>query len=307
MRRVVDLTLMLAAGVNEAKDGPFADVRFSTEEMEELRLAAWMHDVGKITTPEYVIDKRTKLETIFDRIDHIETRFDLIGQAIENRHLREKLQLGAADPAASGRLDALDREFGEELAILREERLFIIHCNKPGEFLPPEKIARLKEIAGKTFEFNGKPHSYLTADEVHYLSVPKGNLTEKERNLIENHAEMTMKILNELPFPKKYARVPEFAGSHHEKLDGSGYPRGLRGDELSMQARIMAIADVFEALTARDRPYKAPMRLSQAIRILRFMTKDNHIDPDLYGLLLEKKLYRIYAERELNPEQVDEE
>ena len=307
VRRVVDLTLMLAGGINETHDGPFADVHFSADEVEELRLAAWMHDVGKITTPEHVIDKSTKLETIFDRIGHIETRFDLIGQAIENGYLREKLELHASNPTDRAHLDHLDRELAAELELLREEKLFIIACNKPGEFLPPEKVARLNEIAGKSYALNGEFYPYLRPDEVYHLSVLKGNLTTEERSLIENHAEMTMKILNELPFPKKYARVPEFAGSHHEKLDGSGYPRGLKGDSLSLQARIMAIADVFEALTAKDRPYKAPMRLSQAIKILQFMTKDNHIDPDLYRLLLEKKLHRAYAERELNPEQIDEE
>ena len=279
----------------------------SADEIEELRLAAWMHDVGKITTPEHVIDKSTKLETVFDRISHIETRFDLIGQTFESRYLREKMELHTNGPADDSRLTVLDQRLEEELQTLREERLFIIGCNKPGEFLPPEKITRLNEIACKSFEFNGNRHPYLTPDEVYRLSVPRGNLTMEERSLIENHAEMTMKILSELPFPKKYARVPEFAGSHHEKLDGSGYPRGLRGDELSLQARIMAIADIFEALTARDRPYKVPMRLSQAIKILHFMTKDNHIDSDLYRLLLEKRLHRAYAERELNPEQIDEE
>lgn len=307
VRRVVDLALMLAAGINETHDGPFAGVCFNEDEIEELRLAAWMHDVGKITTPEHVIDKSTKLETIFDRISLIETRFDLIGQTIQNKYLQEKLRLLAANPDDRVGLSLLDRDLAEALDVLHDEKLFIAACNAPAESLNPQKVTRLHEIARKSYELNGERLPYLAPDELHHLAVPRGNLTSEERNLIENHAEMTIKILHALPFPKKFARVPEFAGGHHEKLDGSGYPRGLKGDQLPLQARIMAIADVFEALTARDRPYKPPMRLSQALDILRYMTRDNHIDPDLFRLLVEKKLHRAYAERELNPEQIDEE
>lgn len=307
VRRVVELVLMLAECINEATDGPFADVRFSQDEMEELRLSAWMHDVGKITTPEYVIDKSTKLETIFDRMNLIQTRFDLIEQSIQNRYLRERLTLHAGHSSDDADTSLLDRRLAEELNILHDEKHFITICNAPGEYLPPEDIARLDEISRKTYEFKGELRPYLTSEELHYLSIPRGNLAAEERNLLEGHAEMTIKILEALPFPKKYARVPEFAGSHHEKLDGSGYPRGLKGEQLPLQARIMAIADIFEALTARDRPYKPPMCLSQALRILQQMSSENHIDPDVYQLFLERNLYREYAAKELTPEQIDEE
>ena len=169
-----------------------------------------------------------------------------------------------------------------------------------------EKIERIKEIAKKTYCFNGKKHYYLTDDEVKNLCVRKGSLTDEERKIIENHALMTLKILNELPFTKKLANVPEYAAAHHEKLDGSGYPQGLSEKDLSLQSRIMAIADIFEALTAKDRPYKKPMKLSQAIKIMGFMKEDKHIDPDIYDLFIKSRIYYDYAKKEMNPEQIDE-
>lgn len=328
--RVVNLTMMIAKKINEMGDGPFADVHFSDDELEELKVAAWMHDVGKITTPEYVVDKRTKLEMVFDRIGHIETRFDLIAKSIENGCLKEKLKLaenGRLDSGTLGKLDERlgeepDRSFGtrqgyialkelderleEELKVLMEEKEFVASCNMPGEFMSDEKIERLREIAAKTYELDGREHRYLTDDELYNLSVTKGSLTPEERKVIENHAMVTYKMLEQLPFPRKLSKVPIYASGHHENLDGSGYPLGLAEDELPIQARIMAVADVFEALTARDRPYKKPMKLSQAIKILGYMKDDKQIDPDIYDLFVRGNLYREYAEKELNPEQIDD-
>jgi len=306
IRRVVDLSLMLAHQINATGEGPFADLSFNEDEIEELHLAAWMHDVGKITTPEHVVDKRTRLETIFDRIQLIETRFDLIRSSIRLKHLRKKMALLETARASGAELTLLDKQLDDELNVLQEERAFVARCNLPSEFMNPDKVARLEEIARKTYETEGKWHPYLTPDEVGNLSIPKGTITHTERHIIESHAEMTLNILKALPFPKKYANVPEFASSHHERLDGTGYPRALSDDQLPVQVRILAIADVFEALTAKDRPYKAPMKLSNAIKILKIMMKDRHIDPDLLQLFVESNLPKAYAERELSQEQIDE-
>lgn len=259
-----------------------------------------MHDVGKITTPEHVIDKRTRLETIFDRIQLVDTRFDLIRHSARIKCLQRKLELKETAQASGAELTLLEKELENELNLLEEERIFVARCNLPGEFMDSARIARIEEIARKSYEIDGESRPYLTPDEVRNLSIPKGTITTGERRIIENHAEMTMKILEHLPFPRKLAKVPEFASSHHEKLDGSGYPHALSGDQLMVQARILAIADVFEALTAKDRPYKAPMKLTNAIRILEAMAKDGHIDPDLLQLFVEKLLPRICTDMGLN-------
>ncbi len=303
--RVVTLTMMIAEEVNACDSGLFEDINFTEDELEELKLAAWMHDVGKITTPEYVVDKHTKLETIHDRIELIETRFDMIEQIMRRSHLEKKLhmvQLGEKDPKV---LEEMDLHLEQNVAKLKEDREFVANCNVPREYMDDEKVKRIVEIASKKYEIEGKSYYYLTADEAANLSIRKGSLTKKERHIIENHALVTKKMLSELPFPKKLSRVPEFASGHHEKLDGSGYPSGLTSEELSLQARIMAIADIFEALTAKDRPYKEPMKLSQALKILEFMKKDGHIDPDIHNLFMRKAVFSKYAKKELSPEQVD--
>ncbi len=305
INRVVDLTLMIADKINEANQGKFKDVNLNEDEIEELRLAAFLHDVGKITTPEYVVDKSTKLEAIFDRIRFVETRFEFIEQSIENAYLKKKLVLLQNENPDRSEIARLDEDCAADIRTLRDEIKFIRECNITGEFMGDEKVERIKKIAKKTYALNGGSHLYLTDNEVENLCIRKGSLTDSERKIIENHAVMTLKILSALPFPKKLANIPEYAGGHHEKLDGSGYPRGLKGDVLPLQSRIMAIADVFEALTAPDRPYKEPMKLSQALKILGFMEKDHHIDPDILHLFIENKLYREYAKKAMRPEQVD--
>ncbi len=304
--RVVELTMMIAEKMNDIDHGPFATVDFSDDELEELKIAAWMHDVGKITTPEHVVDKGTKLETIFDRVHLVETRFDLIGRLIENDVLARKVKALENGKAGEKVLKALDEELKPKLDELEEEKSFIVNCNIPKEFMDDDRLARLKEIAEKTYSFNGESKPYLTENEVYNLSIRKGSLTDEERHVIENHASLTMKMLNQLPFPKKLANVPTYASGHHEKLDGSGYPLGLKASDLPLQARVMAVADVFEALTARDRPYKKPMKLSMAVKILGFMKKDQHIDPDIFDLFINENVYREYAEKQLDPEQLDD-
>jgi response regulator RpfG family c-di-GMP phosphodiesterase len=304
INRVVDLTMMMAEKINAMTEGPFAEVHFSEDDLEELKLAAWLHDVGKITTPESVVDKANKLETIFDRVHYVAQRFDLIAKSMETEGLRRTLELvrSGAGPEA---LAAEEEKLRAAQAELAEEKAFILSCNEPGEFMSDERIARMRAIGAKTYPMGGQDMAYLTDNEMENLSIRKGTLTNDERKVIENHATMTGKILGELPFPKKLARVPAYAAAHHEKVDGSGYPLGLGGADLPLQARIMAVADIFEALTAKDRPYKKPMPLSQAVKILGFMKKDKHVDADVHDLFLASSLFKEYAKKELNPEQFD--
>ncbi|MGE4555880.1 MAG: HD domain-containing phosphohydrolase [Desulfovibrionaceae bacterium] len=303
--RVVELTMLIAGVVNGARSGPYGSVDLSEDELEELRLAAWMHDVGKITTPEYVVDKSTKLETIFDRVELVRTRFALIEKSLEADHYRELARL-ARNGAPEAELHRIEEAFGEALNVLCEERDFVLSCNSPGEFMDEGKAERLRRIAEKTFSHNGRRQSYLTDDEALNLSIRKGSLTDAERKVIEDHARMTLEMLSELPFPKRLSRVAEYAAGHHEKLNGSGYPRGITGERLPLQARILAVADVFEALTAKDRPYKKPMKLSMAIKILGFMCKDGHIDGDILDLFLSSGAHKAYATQHLDPSQLDE-
>jgi HD-GYP domain-containing protein (c-di-GMP phosphodiesterase class II) len=306
INRVVNLTMMIADRVNQTRQGPFKDISFTENEIEELRLAAWMHDVGKITTPEYIVDKSSKLETIFDRTQLVETRFKLIEKSLENKYLLNKVKLlEDKNSLAADELRQVENDFKDNISRLREEMKFVAACNRPGEFMSDGNIDLLNAIAGKTCDLFEKEQPYLTQDEVKNLSIRKGTLAENERKIIENHAAMTLKILNQLPFPSRLSRVPEFAAGHHEKLDGTGYPRGLSAKDLPLQTRILAVADIFEALTAKDRPYKKPMKLSEAVKIMGFMKKDTHIDPDLYDLFINENLHLEYAQKEMNPDQID--
>jgi HD-GYP domain-containing protein (c-di-GMP phosphodiesterase class II) len=297
IKRVVDLSMMIAEKINESKVPPFKDISFNNDEMEELHIAAWMHDIGKITTPEYVVDKSTKLQTIFDRIILVETRFNLIAKLIENKFLERKLEL-IQKGAGKQDIERLDSELETELKSVQNDLEFIKASNLPGEFMSDDKINRIREIAAKTYLLAEGEHPYLVEEEVENLTVRKGSVTEKERKIIENHSAVAYKMLSQLPFPKKLHNVPLYASEHHEKLDGSGYPKGLTLDNLPLQSRIIAVADIFEALTARDRPYRKPINVSQALKIMDFMKKDNHIDPDIYELFVESKLYEKYMERE---------
>ena len=307
INRVVTITMMIAKEINKREEGTFKNIKFTKDELEELSLAAWLHDIGKITTPEYVVDKATKLETIFDRIHMIEARFNYIAKCIENRYLKTKIGFFASGSVSDNEIKFLDDTMKTELTTLKNDFEFVKTCNKSGEFMPDDKIERIKSIAENTyFDINGEIRPYLTDDEVKNLTIRKGTLLDEERKIIENHATVTYNFLSKLPFPRKLARVPEFASSHHEKMDGSGYPKGLTKEELPIQSRIMAIADIFEALTAKDRPYRSAMKLSQAVKILGFMKKDGHIDEDVLELFLDSGIYKEYALKELDPEQIDE-
>ncbi len=305
IRRVVDLTLLIASHINTADEGSFKNICFDEAQMNELNMAAWMHDIGKVTTPEYVLDKSSRLETISDRIELIETRYQLIAQLMQNNFLHHQNELLRNGPDTSVESEHLGAEFKHEIAILQDEFTFIKACNHNRTRIKTDDIRLLEKIAKKTYFVNNEPKPYLTPDELKNLSVPAGNLTREERHIIKNHVTMTHKILEQLPFPKSLSHVAEYAGSHHERLDGSGYPKGLSGEELPLQSRILAIADIFEALTAQNRPYRDPMKLSRALQVLDILKEKGQIDSNIVEIFTKNKVFKEYAEKELKPEQID--
>ena len=301
-RRIPVLTMMLAEAVNKTEYGALGRFQISDEDRYELETAAWLHDCGKVVTPEYVMDKSTKLETISDRISVIETRFEVLRRDAEIEFLRA-ISRGDCDQHSRERLN---RKFAADCRQLQDDLAFLRKINVGGEFMHCEDIERVKQMANTEWlDSSGERRPLLTDDEVMNLCIERGTLNDEEREVINSHIVATIKMLESLPFPKHLQNVPEYAGGHHEKMDGSGYPRGLTREEMSVQARIMAVADIFEALTARDRPYKHGKKLSECLRIMGQMKLDNHIDPDLFDIFVREKVYLTYAEEFLDPEQID--
>lgn len=300
-RRVVELTIYIAEKINNIKEGPFKDIFLDKHQMDELVMAAWLHDVGKIAVPEHVMDKSTKLESIYDRINLLKTRFEVIKRDIEIDHMRRGMA-----PSESSKAHDHNGSYEEELKSLEEDLNFLESVNKGSEFMSDEKIGKVKKIASRKWKINGEEMQLLTDEEVKNLCVRKGTLTEDEKNVIKSHAALTYEILSQLPFPKKLRNIPHYASSHHEFINGTGYPKGLKGDEIPLQARILALADIFEALTAGDRPYRKGNTLSGAIKILGFMVRDNLLDKDLFDLFIKEQIYLDYAKKELDPSQIDE-
>ncbi len=354
-QRVPVIAAMIAEAASATKDVPFENFELSEEEHYELFVASWLHDCGKVTTPEYVVDKATKLETIYNRIHEIRTRFEVLWRDADISFYKELFK----NPTREAELLQIRDQRRDEL---QNDFAFLAGCNVGGEFMAPDKVERLEQIGKQVWQRNFDNRIGLSGDEeartdmdavvslpknetllanrtdhifprlddgppygdnpwnftmpvpdyrynqgeLYNLSIAKGTLTDEERYKINDHIVQTIEMLNTLPFPKEIRRVPDWAGNHHEKLDGSGYPRSLTADQLSIPERIMAVADIFEALTAADRPYKAPKSLSNCIKIMSFMRNDGHICPDLFELLLRSGLYKEYAEKYMRPEQIDE-
>ncbi|MBF0247063.1 MAG: GAF domain-containing protein [Alphaproteobacteria bacterium] len=352
--RVPELARMMAEAAAGTEQGPLKDFTMDEGDFRELHLASWLHDCGKVVTPEYVVDKATKLETIHDRIHEVRMRFEVLKREAEIAYWRQV--------AEGGDRDALKAELDATLARIDDDYAFVAECNVGGEFMAEDKVQRLKDIARHTWTrtlddrigisheelrrkeveparplpvveqlLQDKPEHIFPRDgtfeapnsdkygfnmdvpkhlfnrgEVYNLSIGRGTLTAEDRYIIQNHIVQTIVMLGQLPFPKHLRNVPEYAGAHHETLIGTGYPKKLTKENMSVPARIMALADVFEALTAADRPYKKPKTLSESIKILSFMVKDQHIDADLFRLMLESGVYKEYAERFLRPDQLDE-
>jgi len=353
-QRVPELARLLARAAQESDEEPFKAFALSEEEWYELHLASWLHDCGKVTTPENVVDKATKLECIYNRLHEIRMRFEVLWRDAQIVHYR-------ALAAGAGESDAAQQQLVARLRELQDDYAFVAECNEGGEFMAPERIERLKRIASQVwlrhfddriglshdeFErkartpaaplpveeslladkdehlvprdddgepFGDNPHGFrmdvpdyaFNYGELYNLSVARGTLSDEERFKVNEHIIQTIVLLNQLPFPRELRRVPTWAGNHHEKLDGSGYPRRLKAEDLSLPERIMAIADIFEALTASDRPYKKAKTLSESMHIMSFMRKDGHICPDLFELFLRSGAYLEYARAYLTPAQID--
>jgi HD-GYP domain-containing protein (c-di-GMP phosphodiesterase class II) len=305
-RRVPELAMMLADAADQCEDGPMAVFRMSDTERYALKIAGWLHDCGKITTPEYVVDKATKLETIFDRVHLVDARIEILKRDQELAWLRQKLRDHGVDPGDGADLSQQPPELAAFCQEMEADREFLHGANLGGEFMRPEDQERVREIAKRRYTQNGTVVPMLSENEVYNLNIARGTLTPEEREIINNHIRVTIDMLSALPFPKHLRSVTEFAGGHHERMDGKGYPRGLKRDELSVEARILGIADVFEALTASDRPYKKAKKLSESLKIMVMMKNEGHIDPDLFYVFLHQHVYLQYAEKFLDPAQIDE-
>jgi len=290
VRKVAEITMIITNALNKTTDGKYKDIAYSTDQLNELRIAALMHDIGKITTPEYVVDKSTKLETIFDRINIIKTRYEVLKRDAQIEFLTNKMD---------------EKKLQDTLLQYEDDMKFLEDSNIGGEFMSDDKIARIEAISKITFLQENEPTKLLSSDEIANLGIRKGTLTNDEREIINNHAKVSLDMLNALPFPKKLRRVPEIAGGHHEKLNGKGYPLGLDASQLTLESRVLALADIFEALTASDRPYKDAKTLSEAMRIIDFMVKDGELDGDLVNFFYDKHLNLDYAKKELKEEQID--
>jgi HD-GYP domain-containing protein (c-di-GMP phosphodiesterase class II) len=351
--RVPEIAQMLLLKASNSDEEHFKDFKIKNEdELREFEIGAWLHDCGKVITPEYVIDKATKLETINNRIHEIRTRFEVLWRDAQIDYL-------------SAVIAGKDKEEAKEALHVEQNKLFedfafIASANIGGEFMDEDKKQRIKEIASKEWvrhfderlglgtaelmrypkqetqlpctekllsdkhhhlikrEFFDKesyikdgfkeevPEYLYNYGEVYNLCIEKGTLTAEERYKINEHVIMSIKMLEKIPFPARLSRVPEYAGTHHETLDAKGYPRKLSAKDLSIPSRIMAIADIFEALTASDRPYKKAKTLSESIKIMSFMVKDKHIDAELFKLFLKENLHVEYAKKYLKAEQIDE-
>lgn len=331
--RVPVLAEMLAKAACEATSGPFADYSLDADQWYELHLAGWLHDCGKVTTPEYVVDKATKLETIHDRIHEVRTRFEVLRRDAEIAMLRACLD------GADSREQA-EAVFADRCAELEEQFALVARLNIGAERADPDDIRRIAGIGAQTFirtfdrtlglsweekqrlgdqertpapvvetvlqDRDDHHVGIYNRGELYCLSVERGTLTAEERQVINDHIVVTRDMLGQMPFPRKMRRVPDIAGNHHEKINGTGYPRGLLGEQMGVTEKIMAVADVFEALTAADRPYKTPKKISECLRILGVMVKAGHLDRDLFELFLKAGVYHEYARRFLHPDQLDE-
>jgi len=292
-QRVPMLTMLLAEAAAATKQGPLADFTMTDRDRYELKLAGLLHDCGKVTTPVHVVDKGTKLETIIDRIHVIETRFEVLKRDAEIEMLRD------GSPAARERHAARIRQFDDDCAFLRNANIGV-------ERMSDEDVARVERIGAYRWkDVSGRDAPFLTEEEVQNLTIRSGTLTAEERKIINHHIVATIKMLEALPWPKHLRKVPEYAGGHHERMDGKGYPRGLTREQMSIPARVMGIADIFEALTAKDRPYKRGKTLTESLEILGRFKQNGHVDPDLFDVFVREKVYLRYAEAYLDPDQID--
>jgi len=303
--RVPEITMLLADAVENTTEGKYADFKMTEDERYELYLAGWLHDCGKVATPPHVVDKGMKLETITDRIETVDVRFEVLKRDAEIDMLKKQIDL-MKNGTANGEIEKSEILYKEIIEKLSDEQEFIQKTNRGGEFMEEADQKRVADIGNYRWVSQGEEINFFDEKEVRNLQIPKGTLLPEEREIINEHIVITIDMLNKLPYPKNLRKIPEFAGGHHEKLDGTGYPKGLKDEEMSVQAKMMAIADIYEALTAADRPYKDGKKLSQAMRIMGFMKKDYEIDEELFAIFVKSGAYKQYAEKYLGENQLDE-
>jgi HD-GYP domain-containing protein (c-di-GMP phosphodiesterase class II) len=298
-QHVPELTMMLAEAAHNTVDGPLKNFQLTDRDRRELWMAGLLHDCGKITTPVHVIEKSTKLETIFDRIHLIDARFEILKRDTEIQFLKQSL---LAKPSAEQ-----EQQYQVEISEIANDRAFLRHANVGGERMSDENLSRILAISKRTWtDDSGNQQALLNEEEIENLSIRGGTLTNDERKIINNHISVTIRMLEALPWPKHLQNVPEYAGGHHERMDGKGYPRGLRGDQMSVQAKMMAIADIFEALSAKDRPYKVGKTLTESLDILGKFSLNGHVDPDLFNVFVKQKVYLEYANKFMDSAQIDD-
>ncbi len=301
IRRVANLTMVMAEELHKSDKLPFKEIHFTPEKFHELRVASWMHDIGKVTTPVEVIEKSKKLETIFDRVQLVDMRMQMIIQKMQLEAAQTQLEL-IKNGKPLDKIKQLEEDTEKKIRELREIRGFLSRCNEPSEFMEDQHIERLQEIAKYTYRDEAnREQPYLTPDELENLSIRKGSINENERQIMKNHAQITLDMLDKIPFTKKLKNIPHFAGAHHECINGLGYPLGLKGDEIPFEGKLMAVTDITEALTAKDRPYKKAMPLDQVYSILRKMVERNELDHDLVEFFINEKIYEIYQAEFENP------
>ena len=300
--RVPIITMMLAEAVEKVDYGPYKEFKMNDEERNALKIAAWLHDCGKVVTPTHVVDKATKLETIFDRIEVINTRFEVLKRDAKIEYL-EKL----SSQKNQVNKEKIKFDYNQKIKKLNDDQEFVNNCNFGGEFMAKDLQDKVIKISKYPYFEMGEKKPLLSEHEVKNLNIPKGTLLPEERQIINDHVLHTLEMLSKLPYPKHLKNVPEYAGGHHEKMDGTGYPNGLTHSEMSTQAKIMVIADVYEALTAADRPYNAEgKKLSLVMKIMSFMRNDYHFDPDLFDIFVKEGVFEDYAKKYVNPKQIDE-
>ena len=299
--------MLLAEAVNSTTRWATQDFKMSAQDMKELNIAGLLHDCGKITTPVHVVDKSTKLQTLFDRIHLLDTRFEVLKRDAEISMLTRLYEDEERGQLTEVKKTAIRAEYAARIRQLDDDRDFLRHCNVGSEKMEEADQARVRSIAAYQWRNeDGEQSDFLDADELENLNIQFGTLTAEERKIINHHIDVTIDMLKSLPWPKHLKNVTEYAGGHHERMDGKGYPNHLTREQMSWQARMMGIADIFEALTAKDRPYKKGKTLTESLTIMGKFKLGGHIDPDLFDIFVREKVYQTYAQQFLDPEQIDE-
>ena len=304
VRQVSELSMIIAKAIHKDQD-TYKEVNYSHDDFSTIKMAALLHDIGKVSTPEFILNKSTKLEKVYDRINVIQERIEILKRDAKIEYLEQKQQYSSPDTDNNAIVDTIESSYRSRIQYLDGIYPHLKRINKGGEALHPEDLTLIQELTELNYNYQGEDISLLQDDEIEHLSIFKGTLTEDERNTIKDHARISLEILQSLPFPKKYHRVLDIAANHHEKLDGTGYPRGLTAQQLTLEDRILMLADIYEALSSQDRTYKEPYTLSKIFRILNDMSEKGFVDKKLLTFFFESGAYKQYNQY-LQPQQIDD-